>query len=597
MIMKKLLIALLAVAGVITGGFLYTSAPSTLNIGAELPQAPALFETSLAAPITANATEMTLVSNSIRGGGTLSGYNCFTIDEGSAQAEFVCGNASGTVVTNLVRGISPSDGISEVAALKFPHRRGASVKITDFPIIQLLRAQNNGDATFENVLRYAGDVVPSGASDLADVGYVLSVVNGGSVDFDALVVAGRAGETVATGTLVYFARADQEWYRVNVNSTTTWQGRSIGITQGAGTNGTNIGGGGVLLMGRSTVNTGLTAGAIYYASTSGAIATTSSVLAVGEAESASVLYFDPSQYNMVGSAWNNTFSGNNTFNGTTTFNGTIVGATRVDIYTSNATWTKPTTARSVEVIVIGAGGGGGSGSVRTANPGTGGGGGGGGGISVAKFSPSDVPSSVAVTVGTGGTGGAAVTASANTIGNDGTAGGSSSFGTLLVANGGSAGGGGSASAGGNSGAGGTGFTLNGLAGSGGGSSGAAGAAANSTTGQCTGGGGGGGSTLDPFVFSGGAAGSITTFITRNGGTAGTAGNNGGAGTTINGGTDTGGTGGGGGGSASDSTAGNGGAAGICGGGGGGGSQMRLSGTRTSGSGGSGGNGLVFVITY
>lgn len=98
---------------------------------------------------------MTLTANAIRGGGTLSGYNCFTIDEGSAQAETICGTISGTTVSSLSRGISQSTGTTTVASLQFSHRRGANVKITDFPIIQILKAQANGEDTYPNLIYYA----------------------------------------------------------------------------------------------------------------------------------------------------------------------------------------------------------------------------------------------------------------------------------------------------------------------------------------------------------------------------------------------------------------------------------------------------------
>lgn len=345
--------ALVGILTVFIGYFLFV--PGQLNIGTELPGAPALFETSLAAPITSTASSMTLTSNSVRGGGSLSGYNCFTIDEGSAQAEFVCGTASSTSVTGLVRGISPSDGTTADTDLQFSHRRGASVKITDFPIVQILRNQNNGDATFENALRYAATVVPSGASDLADVGYVLSVVNGGSVNFDALVVAGTAGETVATGTIVYFDGTDQEWKKVDTDTSTTYQSVPVGITQGAGVNGGTIGGGGVLLAGLDETQTGMTIGSTYYASTTaGTKGLTATGLRLGKAKSATQLYVVP---------YDDITYHNNTWSGTNYFTGNVAGAATVNVYTSSNTWTKPTGAKMVEVIVIGGGGGGGGGSV------------------------------------------------------------------------------------------------------------------------------------------------------------------------------------------------------------------------------------------
>ena len=118
----NILAGLVGILTVFTGYlFLSNQVDDVTSVGTELPDAPALFETSLAAPITATADSFTLTANSVRGGGSLSGYNCFTIDEGSAQAEFVCGTASSTSVTGVTRGISPSDGTRAVSALQFAH--------------------------------------------------------------------------------------------------------------------------------------------------------------------------------------------------------------------------------------------------------------------------------------------------------------------------------------------------------------------------------------------------------------------------------------------------------------------------------------------
>ncbi len=153
------------------------------TLGASLPSATAVFETSLAAPITSSATTMTLTANAVRGGGALSGYNCFTIDEGSAQAETACGTVSGTTVSSLTRGISQSTGTTTVAALQFSHRRGANVKITDFPVIQILKAQNNGEDTFPNLLTYTNGTacsVGSANSTICDKAYIDGVAIAGA---------------------------------------------------------------------------------------------------------------------------------------------------------------------------------------------------------------------------------------------------------------------------------------------------------------------------------------------------------------------------------------------------------------------------------
>lgn len=403
---KRILVGGLLLISIISGYFFFT--PQELNVGAELPDAPALFETSLAAPITATADSFTLTSNTVRGGGSLSGYNCFTIDEGSAQAEFVCGTASSTSVTGVTRGISPSDGTTAVAALQFAHRRGASVKITDFPIIQILRNQNNGEATFENALRYAGSVVPSSADELADVGYVLSVVNGGTVNFDALVVSGIAGETLSTSTLVYFATTTQRWNKVDTDSTATFQGVAIGLTRGAGTNGNAIGGGGVLLKGLQTGLSGQTAGATYYASSSaGTFSTATSVLPIGQAKSTTELQFDPVMFDIPRLGFNNIWTGTNTFNATTTFNGMTLGfgtaSTSVITTLATSTYRKSENVKVIALEMCG-GGAGGAGADTDDTHGWGKGGAAGGYLKKI-FLSSQLASSTTIVIGAGGTGG------------------------------------------------------------------------------------------------------------------------------------------------------------------------------------------------
>lgn len=423
---KRLLIATTLLITIIGGGY-YFLYPQPLGVGAELPDAPALFETSLAAPITATADSFTLTSNTVSGGGSLSGYQCFTIDEGSAQAEFVCGTASGTAVTGVTRGISPSDGVSEVAALKFAHRRGASVKITDFPVIQIIRNQNNGEATFENALRYAGSVVPSSADDLADVGYVLSVVNGGTVNFDALVVSGTAGETLATSTLVYFATTTQRWFKVDTDSTATFQNVALGLTRGAGATAGSISGGGVLLKGLQTGLSGLTAGGTYHASSSaGDFNTATSVLPIGIAKSTTELMFDPVMLSIPRLGFNNTWTGTNSFSATTTFTGNVLGLYTRTVYSASTTYTKPANVKYIKVEAWGGGGSGGSDNSASSEVS-----GGGGGVYVEKIiDASQLSATTSIVIGVGGT---AVS------GNYGNSGGTTSFGSFVTAYGGGGG--------------------------------------------------------------------------------------------------------------------------------------------------------------
>src|SRR3954469_361659 len=98
------------------------------SLGATLPSGTAVFETSLQSRISSTDTSLTLVANSVRGGSSLSGFQCFTVDEGRSDAEYICGTISGTSVTGLTRGIDPQTGTTTNSALQFAHRVGANVK-------------------------------------------------------------------------------------------------------------------------------------------------------------------------------------------------------------------------------------------------------------------------------------------------------------------------------------------------------------------------------------------------------------------------------------------------------------------------------------
>ena len=127
--------------------------------------------------------------------------------------------------------------------------------------------------------------------------------------------------------------------------------------------------------------------------------------------------------------------------------GTSVAAVTFTTFTANGTYTKPAALKAALVCCIGAGGGAGSGPrLAAGNNRVGGGGGGGGAIAWRYFGANEIASTVTVTVGTGGPGGAAVLVDA-TNGNNGTTGGDTDFGGIVIAKGGQAGSGGTNSTG------------------------------------------------------------------------------------------------------------------------------------------------------
>jgi len=324
---------------------------------------------------------------------------------------------------------------------------------------------------------------------------------------------------------------------------------------------------------------------------------------------------------------------------------------QVDTYTTTGsvlTWTKPAGAKAVEIIAFGAGGGGGGGAGNaSAVLRNGGGGGGGGACTKICYQADQVPSSLYVVVGLGGTGGASqvagVAGTNSTVASNNTnppttgvfarAGGGGGGGPGGITDNGGGGGGGCGGAGATSastatsigGAPAVAYTNAAVGGQGGGG----GHTQNNGGGRAEYGGGGGGNgriNLDNFRFRGGgsmyggggggsgcglnAAGTVAggtgggpsgsyegaftaadlnatlpggAAVAANNGTAGTA-----AGTTYPAG-----GGGGGGGGNNAGTGFTGGAGGFpCGGGGGGGAS-----SSTGGTGGAGANGQVVIITY
>jgi hypothetical protein len=190
----------IAIAVLILVGIVGTRSVVPHNFGVLLPQGPAVFETSLQSRITSSDTSMTLVANSVRGGSSLSGYQCFTIDEGRTDMEYVCGTISGATVSSLERGIDPLTGTTTNATLKFAHRVGANVKITEFPLIQRLRNLSNGGEHFPTLLQYATTTtlcsVGSSNYTICDKAYI-----------DGVAVAGASNANETTKGIIELATA------------------------------------------------------------------------------------------------------------------------------------------------------------------------------------------------------------------------------------------------------------------------------------------------------------------------------------------------------------------------------------------------------
>lgn len=162
------IVATLATIAIGAGSLLgiHSTPDQSNNLGAIIPSVVAVFETSLASSIGPNDTTMTLVSATTKDGTTLASSTYgFVLDEGTASEEFVIANCTATACTSMTRGVSAVTGTSSVSTLKKSHRRGASVKMTDAPLLLILSRVLNGSETIENSLSYSGSFTVSSTSN------------------------------------------------------------------------------------------------------------------------------------------------------------------------------------------------------------------------------------------------------------------------------------------------------------------------------------------------------------------------------------------------------------------------------------------------
>lgn len=225
-------------------------------------------------------------------------------------------NANNTATLgNCSRGLSPITPYTASTTLRLPHAGGVPVIFSDAPqLFNSYPAKENNEV----ITGYWGVPDPINLTDIANKEYVLSVVSGGSFTTNKIIVTGTAGETLVAGNLVYLNTADSRWYKVNANSTSNVIDTLNGISEGAGTSGSSIVTG-VLLLGTDSNQTGLVAGKNYFASTTaGALGIATTTLGVGKAQTATSLYFSPRFANIPQFSSNQTWTGINTFTATST---------------------------------------------------------------------------------------------------------------------------------------------------------------------------------------------------------------------------------------------------------------------------------------
>lgn len=227
-------LATVVVGALMSIGLVSAPAVAPATLGSNLPSSPALVDTYLASNIGTTDSSMTLAKGTTNDGISLSGYMCFTLDVNSPQLEYVCGTASGTAVTSMLRGIGFSNPNTTSSALAFTHRRFASVQSTDYPTLQLIVRQLTGVDTLASgsILRYdpgiTNALVNANNQNLATVGFVASsTISGGvpATTVNAGIVKLATSTDLANGntTTTYGLVADARFFSSSSVSSTNYQ--------------------------------------------------------------------------------------------------------------------------------------------------------------------------------------------------------------------------------------------------------------------------------------------------------------------------------------------------------------------------------------
>ncbi len=142
----------------------------TGTLGASIPTVVALYTDSLASRLTNTGTSFTLVRGTDKQSRNLGGFYGFVMDEGATSEEFFTANCVATACTIVARGIDVQDGKTEVVALKQEHRRGAIVKITNFPQLAVLSRILNGLESASSTFMFGNSLTTQNKKLVADDG-------------------------------------------------------------------------------------------------------------------------------------------------------------------------------------------------------------------------------------------------------------------------------------------------------------------------------------------------------------------------------------------------------------------------------------------
>ena len=270
---------------------------------------------TLGASISSTTTSITLSSFTIPVSGTLITMAVLetdiaygALDPKTTSSEFISftgitQNANGTAtLTGVTRGLNKVRPFTGGATYRLPHSGQSVFILSDVPQVFAEYAALKNANIFIPVQEFTLLPTSSGGNainnnQLVTYAQVLAMATG-TTNINRVVVAGKGGDAITAGQLLYLLVTDGEWYLCDADTAATVDNIILGIAQGAGSNGVAITSG-VLLFGLDSNQTGLTNNTAYYAgNTAGVISSTVGTVevSVGISRSTTSLLFYP-RYN------------------------------------------------------------------------------------------------------------------------------------------------------------------------------------------------------------------------------------------------------------------------------------------------------------
>lgn len=199
--MKIFLSVTLSIVAILLGGYAVLHPQTVTQFGATSNAgANALFEQSLAQPLGTTDPNIFVTSSADVQGNLLplNSYQCLSVDTGQPNFEAICGtvttsSTAGLTLAITLRGLSTATATTSNSSFIFTHRRGADVRITDFPTLTVNNNELNGVQAIPNSVFYSSNFTPSfwtgaASNTIATIGIVNSTAQAG---------CGNANETAA----------------------------------------------------------------------------------------------------------------------------------------------------------------------------------------------------------------------------------------------------------------------------------------------------------------------------------------------------------------------------------------------------------------